>query len=125
MPSQRLGGPIPRDIAILSLRYPISSDAHAGRLVLAPKMVPYSLLALSFTQACLCDPPFATYRAIIVGYPIKRSTKQFAILSLQVSGDMKSIAAGPLSSKTGTLPDRCEAAHCIACNVSPDWVKHQ
>ena len=32
-------------------------------------------LVLSFTQAHLCD--FATYRAIIVRYPIKASTKEF------------------------------------------------
>ena len=38
-----------------------------------------------------------TYRAIIVRYPIKKQArKHFAILSLQVSRDMKSIAAGPL-----------------------------
>ena len=41
-------------------------------------------------------PHFATYRAIIVRYPIKQAQKSFAILSLQVSRDMKSIAAGPL-----------------------------
>ena len=36
-----------------------------------------SLLVLSFTQAHLCDTPFATYRAIIVRYPTKTSTKEF------------------------------------------------
>ena len=39
-------------------------------------------------------PHFATYRAIIVRYPIKQTRESFAILSLQVSRDMKSIAAG-------------------------------
>ena len=39
---------------------------------------------------------FATYRAIVVRYPIKRISKSFAILSLRVSRDMRSIAAGPL-----------------------------
>ena len=42
-------------------------------------------------------PDFATYRGIIVRYPIKTNTKYLAILSLQVSRDMKSIAAGPIS----------------------------
>ena len=41
-------------------------------------------------------PHFATYRAIIVRYPEKQAGKLFAVLSLQVSCDMKSIAAGPL-----------------------------
>ena len=40
-------------------------------------MVRYPPLVLSFTQAHLCDTPFATYRAIIVRYPIKTSTKEF------------------------------------------------
>ena len=39
----------------------------------SPNMVPYPPLVLSFTQA-----HFATYRAIIVRYPIKTSTKQFS-----------------------------------------------
>ena len=44
-------------------------------------------------------PHFATYRAIIVRDPIKKkqARKSFAMLSLQVSRDMTSIAAGPLS----------------------------
>ena len=42
-------------------------------------------------------PHFATYRAIIVRYPPqKQARNNFAILSLQVSRDMKSIATGPL-----------------------------
>ena len=44
-------------------------------------------------------PHFAMYRAIIVQYPPKKARKRFAILSLQVSHDVKSIsiAAGALS----------------------------
>ena len=42
-------------------------------------------------------PHFATYRAILVRYPGKQTQKYFAILSLKVSRDMKSIAIGPLS----------------------------
>ena len=35
-------------------------------------------------------------RAIIVQYPIKTTRKTFAILSLQLSHNMRSIAAGPV-----------------------------
>ena len=42
-------------------------------------------------------PHFATYRAILCDTPGKQARKSFAILSLKVSRDMKSIAAGPLS----------------------------
>ena len=49
----------------------------------------------SHTQICAI-PYFATYRAIIVQYPTKQARNCFAILSLQVSRDMKSIATGPL-----------------------------
>ena len=44
-------------------------------------------------------PHFATYRAIIVRYHINHARNTFAILSLQVSCDMKSIAAGALSTR--------------------------
>ena len=41
-------------------------------------MVRYPPLALSFRQAHLCDTPFCNiYRAIIVRYPKKTSTKEF------------------------------------------------
>ena len=43
-------------------------------------------------------PHFAMYRATIAIPPQKRARNSFAILSLQLSRDMKSIAIGPLSS---------------------------
>ena len=44
----------------------------------SPQMVRCPPLVLSFTQAHLCDTPFCKeYRAIIVRYPIKASTKHF------------------------------------------------
>ena len=52
-----LSGPISRDIAVLSLRYPVLRDAFKRGLH-SPKMVRYLPLALSFTQAHLCDAPF-------------------------------------------------------------------
>ena len=66
-----------------------------------PHFAPHRRLVFSFTQAPhLCDtmPHLAPYRAISVRYPIKNThtQKSFAILSLQASRDIKSIAAGPL-----------------------------
>ena len=63
---------------------------------------PWVLSFTGITQICVI-PHFATYRAIIVRYSIKNKKKQarnsFAILSLQASRDMESIAAGPLSTQ--------------------------
>ena len=90
-----LSGPIFRDTAILSLRYPISRDTFSGRLGL-PKngaIPPWHLV--SHRRVCAI-PHFATYRAIIARYPTKKTRNSFAILSLQLSRDMKSIATGPL-----------------------------
>ena len=90
--SHRPSGPISRDIAILSLQ------SRDGEVSTPPKWrdtPPWYLV--SHKHICAI-PHFATYRAIIVRYPIKKQAqKSFAILSLQASRDMKSIAAGPLS----------------------------
>ena len=51
--------------------------------------------------------------------PLKKARKRFAILSLQVSRDMKSIAAGPLSA---LLPRGCASAAQSMFN--PPHVKH-
>ena len=80
-PHEELSGPISRDIVIVSLRYPISRDTFLRGVRTPPNGV---ILR------------FATYRAIIVRYPMKQARKSLAILSLQASRDMKSIAAGPL-----------------------------
>ena len=95
----QLSGPISRDTAILSLRYPISRNTSQGRSALSQNgAIPP--LALSFTRHVCAIPHFATYRAIIARYPTKQAQKSFAILSLQVQHDMKSIAAGPLRLST-------------------------
>ena len=60
-------------------------------------MVRYPPLVLSFAQAHLCDTPFCYISRDNCAIPLKTSTKSFARLLLQVSRDMKSIAAGPLS----------------------------
>ena len=81
---------------------PIAAIPHIARYVLRevstpPKSVRYPLFVLSFTQAHLCDTPFCNVSRDNCAIPHKQARKTFAILSLQVSRDMKSIAAGPLS----------------------------
>ena len=67
----------------------------------SPKMVRYPPLVLSFTEAHLCDTPFCNVSRENCAIPHKKQArKSFAILSLQVSRDMKSIATGPLSFHT-------------------------
>ena len=53
---RNLSGPISRDIAILSLRYPISRDTFSGRLAL-PQNDATPPLVCSLTQTHLCDTP--------------------------------------------------------------------
>ena len=92
-----LSGPILRDLSILSLRYPISRDTFQGRSALpriSAILPPWHFVSRRHICAI---PHFATYRAISVRYPIKQTWNSFAIVSLQVSRDIKSIAAGPLS----------------------------
>ena len=73
----QLSGPIPRDTAILSLRYPISRDTFSGRVALPQNgAIPPLWHLVSHRHICAI-PHFATYRAIIVRYPTKTSTKEF------------------------------------------------
>ena len=62
-------------------------------------MVRYPPLVLSFAQAHLCDTPFCYILRDNCAIPHKKTRNSFAIQSLQVLRDMKSIAAGPLSQK--------------------------
>ena len=73
-----LSGPKSRDVAILSLRYPLSRDTFCRQASTRPEFCD-TLLGTYFTQARLRDPHphFATYCAISVRYTIKTSTKQF------------------------------------------------
>ena len=73
--SDQLSGPISRDIAILSLRYPISRDTFSGRLAL-PQNGAIPPLVLSFTQAHLCDTPFCNISRDNCAIPHKTSTKE-------------------------------------------------
>ena len=102
-------GPISCDIAILSLRYPILRDTFLGREISTPQKWcdthPWHLVSRRHICAI---PHFATYRAIIVRHPTKISAKEFfsfAMLSLQASRDMKSMSAGPLTSRGDFVDD--------------------
>ena len=72
----------------------------------SPKWCDTPLLILSFRQAHLCDTPFCNVSRDDCAIPHKRkqARKSFAILSLQASRDMKSIAAGPLRSGGQKVP---------------------
>ena len=76
-PTSGLSGPISRDTAILSLRYPISRDTFSGRLAAPPKWCDTPPWYLVSHKHICAIPHFATYRAITVRYPIKTSAKEF------------------------------------------------
>ena len=77
--SASLSGPISRDTAILSLQYPIARDAFSGRVAIPQNgAIPLLWHLVSHRHIRFCAiPHFATYRAIIVRYPTKTSTKEF------------------------------------------------
>ena len=98
-----LSGPISRDIAIVSLRYPLSRDTFSA-IPAIPKQGAIPPLAKALQVGALFDTDISVRYPIlqhIARYlcdtPGKQARKHFAILSLKVSCDMKSIAAGPLS----------------------------
>ena len=65
----------------------------------SPNRVRYPPLVPWLTQTYKCDTQFCNHIArYLCDTPGKQARKSFAILSLKVSRDMKSIAAGPLSS---------------------------
>ena len=72
-----LSGPISRDIAILSLRYLISRDTFWGRFPLPQNCVKPPHWYLVSHRHIRAIPHLATYRAIMVRYPIKTSTREF------------------------------------------------
>ena len=101
-PEPVLSGPISRDTAILRYCDTIAAIPHIARYFLrevsaSPKRCDTPRLVLSFTQTHPCDTPFCNVSRDNCAIPHKnKHEKSFAILSLQVSRDMKSIAAGPL-----------------------------
>ena len=72
-----LSGPISRNAAILSLRYPISRDTFSGRLALPQNGgIPPPPMVLSFTQAHLCDTPFCNISRDNCAIPDKNQHKR-------------------------------------------------
>ena len=72
----RLCGPISRDIAIVSLRYPLLRDTFSAIPVI-PQQGAIPPLCLVLHRHINSIPHFANYRAILVRYPRKTSTKEF------------------------------------------------
>ena len=92
-----LSGPIPRDIAIVSLRYPLSRDTFLAIPAISQQGAIPPLGAFFYTDISVRYPIFLQHIArYLCDTPGKQARTNFAILSLKVSRDMKSIAAGPL-----------------------------
>ena len=92
-----LSGPISRDTAILSLRYPISRDTFQGRLALPQyDAIPLPLRTKFHTGTSVRYPILQHIARYLCDTPQRQARKSFAILSLQVSRGMKGIAIGPL-----------------------------
>ena len=83
----QLSGPISCDIAILSLRYPISRDSFSGRLALPQKgAIPLPPLGTHFlTGASVRYPVLLHVARYLCDTPQKQARNNFARLSLQVS----------------------------------------
>ena len=91
-----LSGPISRDIAIVSLRYPLSRDTFSAIAAIPQQGAITPPLVPSFTQTYQCDTPFCNISRDTCAIPQENKHKKNAILSLKVSRNMKSIATGPL-----------------------------
>ena len=92
-----LSGPISCDIAIPSLRYPISRDSFKGRLALPQNGAIPSPFGIWFcTDLSVRHPILQRIARQLCDTPSQQARKSFSILSLYVSRDRKSIAAGPL-----------------------------
>ena len=92
-PALHLSSPISRDIAIVSLRYPLSISPALPQQGAMPSLV------LSFTQTYIARYPILRQitRYYLRNTPGKQARNRFAMLSLKVSRYMRSTAAGPLS----------------------------
>ena len=100
-----LSGPISRDTAIVSLRYPLSRDTFSA-IPAIPQQGAIPPLLPSFTQTYQCDTPFCNISRDTCAIPQENKHENiFAILSLKVSRDMKSIAAGPLRAQHHAMKD--------------------
>ena len=92
--TDRLSGPISRDIAIVSLRYPLSRDTFSAIPAIPQQGAIPPLAAFFYTNTSVRYPILQHIAWYLCDTPGKQARKQFAILSLKVSRDMKSIAVG-------------------------------
>ena len=74
---RELSGPISRDVAIVSLRYPLSRDTFSAIPANPQQGAIPPLWCLVFHRDISAIPHFAAYCAIFVRYPRKTSTKEF------------------------------------------------
>ena len=95
--SHGVSGPISRDNAIVSLRYPLSRDTFSAIPAIPQQGAIPPLGALFYTGISVRYPILQHIARYLCDTPGKQARKSFAILSLKVARDMKSIAAGPLS----------------------------
>ena len=91
-----LSGPISRDTAIVSLRYPLSRDTFSAISAIPQQGAIPPLGAFFYTDISVRYPILQHIARYLCDTPGKQARKSLAILSLQVSCDMKSIASGPL-----------------------------
>ena len=94
------------------LRYYLC-DTHIARYFLREAItLPQNgvIPPLGFTQAHLCDTPFCNVscNTCAILHKEKQAQKSFARLSSQVSRDMKSIVAGPLSLQKANNVTSCD-----------------
>ena len=99
--TQALSGPISRDIAIVSLRYPLSRDTFSAIAAIPQQGAIPPLGAFFYTDISVRYPILQHIARYLCDTPGKQARKSFAILSLKASRDMKSIATGPLSPGEG------------------------
>ena len=95
-PCGHLSGPISRDIAVVSLRCPLSRDTFSAIPAIPQQGAIPPLAAFFYTDISVRYPILQHIARYLCDTPRKQARKSFAILSLKVSRNMKSIAAGPL-----------------------------
>ena len=96
-----LSGPISRAFAIVSLQYPLSRGTFSAIPATPQQGAIPALGALFYTDISVRYPILQRIARYLCDTPGKQAPKSFAILSLKVSRDMKSIAAGPLRVDVG------------------------
>ena len=104
---------VSRNIAIVSLRYPLSRDTFSAIPAIPQQGAIPTLGAFLYTDISVQYPILQHIAGYVCDTPGKQARKSFAILSLKVSRDMRSIGAGPLRVNylfwPGEFYDNCAA----------------